>query len=250
MTVDSLSSEAIVVFAKSASVGQVKTRLSPEVSPEFAVELYRAFVADVTETVDETAARRGTWSKVLAFAGDRSDAIPLELRERGYVVVDQGEGDLGTRLEGVCQGLAEAGVERVVIIGTDSPTLHGEHLELAFDMLDTKDVVWGPSFDGGYYLIGLRLSLDDTSAHRVVFKDIDWSTSRVLSQSWRRVCDASLLCDLLGFWYDVDTIADVEMLEFHLLHYLAERRPALAQHTARLLSQRVLWAGNLDRNST
>ena len=45
--------------------------------------------------------------------------------------------------------------EKVLIIGTDCPTLSPDLLREAFVKLNKHDLVVGPATDGGYYLIGL-----------------------------------------------------------------------------------------------
>jgi rSAM/selenodomain-associated transferase 1 len=229
--------DVIIVFAKAALPGRVKTRLSPALIPEQAAALYRAFVEDIALTLTQLADESPRpLRRVLAFSGPDDDEICSSMRAKGFDVIEQGEGDLGARLRRVCAACFAEGAQRLVIVGTDSPTLHVEYLELAFELLGQKDVVWGPSFDGGYYLVGLRSGGSAQGApHEHIFEGIEWSTERVLSQSWRRAEAASLLCDLLGFWYDVDTIEDVEALKFHLLHYLAKQQPDLAPNTAAFL---------------
>lgn len=229
--------EVIIVFAKSAVPGRVKTRLTPALTPAQAAGLYRVFVEDIALTLGRLAEESPRpIRRVLAFSGPDDDEICRSMRARGFEVIDQGEGDLGARLRRVCAECFAEGARRIVIVGTDSPTLHVEHIELAFELLLQKDVVWGPSFDGGYYLVGLKGGASSKEApHEHIFEGIDWSTERVLSQSWRRAEAASLLCDLLGFWYDVDTIEDVDRLEFHLLHYLVKHQPELAPNTAAFL---------------
>ncbi|MFU8804743.1 MAG: TIGR04282 family arsenosugar biosynthesis glycosyltransferase, partial [Bradymonadaceae bacterium] len=175
MSSEKSNEDVIVVFAKSAVPGRVKTRLTPALKEEQAAALYRAFVEDVAATVNEAAAS-GKARRVLAFAGPEDDEICRVLAGQGFEVMDQGDGDLGRRLERICESVAAGGARRVVIIGTDSPTLHAEHLGLAFDLLGRHDVVWGPSSDGGYYLVGLNVGDGDTAPHRHIFQNIDWST--------------------------------------------------------------------------
>ena len=42
------------------------------------------------------------------------------------------------------------------MIGTDAPGVDQKRVEQAFDSLDASDVVFGPTSDGGYYLLGLN----------------------------------------------------------------------------------------------
>ncbi|MBA2662963.1 MAG: TIGR04282 family arsenosugar biosynthesis glycosyltransferase [Bradymonadaceae bacterium] len=233
--------DVVIVFAKVPIAGEVKTRLTPPLSEAQAAALYTAFMADTALTV----ARYGAQSsrplvKVVAVAGDSvaasAHAAFAPFVDAGFVFLDQGEGNLGERLRRISGLCLEQGAARVVVIGTDSPTLHVDHIEFAFTLLSAHDVVLGPSFDGGYYLIGLRqMVVDGPVAHEVVFENIAWSTGDVLAQTWERCKSASLLCELMGFWYDVDTFEDVKMLRFHLLKYLKERDSELAPNTVQLL---------------
>ena len=44
----------------------------------------------------------------------------------------------------------------VLIIGSDIPNVGQAHITAAFDALRRNDVVFGPSNDGGYWLVGMR----------------------------------------------------------------------------------------------
>lgn len=47
------------------------------------------------------------------------------------------------------------GAEKVIIIGTDTPTLERQLICQAFGLLDQSHIVIGPTGDGGYYLLGI-----------------------------------------------------------------------------------------------
>jgi len=63
--------------------------------------------------------------------------------------------------------------------------------------------VVGPAEDGGYYLIGQR------ACHPELFRNIEWGTDRVLSQTVIRAKEAGLDVVQLAPWADVDTHADI-----------------------------------------
>ena len=48
------------------------------------------------------------------------------------------------------------GAERVVLVGSDSPSLPAAYIDEGLALLREKEVVLGPSTDGGYYLVGRR----------------------------------------------------------------------------------------------
>ncbi len=228
---------AVMVFAKEPAPGRVKTRLSPAVSPEDACALYEAFLQDVLEMVERFGDEHRGVQPWLAWSGSLEASAVRGAVDQGFRVHPQGDGDLGDRMKRGVAAVREAGGDRVIILGTDSPTLSKEHLSTALLLLRDRQVVFGPSFDGGYYLLGLDLGGDERP-EEVIFEGISWSTPAVMEESWARAQEAGLLCELLGFWYDVDTVEDLKTLRFHLVDYLAERDPQIARHTGQLLASR------------
>ncbi len=127
----------------------------------------------------------------------------------GCRLFQQREDDLGGRMANAF-GLAFAeGYQAAVIIGTDSPDLPLSFIAAAFRKLEqtSVDAVYGPSEDGGYYLLGLKRFYDE------LFRDIPWSSDGVLEKSLARAVGAGIRTDLLPSWYDVDTAADLQRPE-------------------------------------
>lgn len=229
-----------VVMAKPSEPGHAKTRLADAIGEQEAANLYSAFLEDTARTLDD-ASIPGTseLGLVLAHEGEPDHESYEPFREYDFHAVPQGEGDLGDKLSRVVEYCFEHGAQRTVVVGSDSPTLLDRHLAETFERLRGNDVVLGPSFDGGYYLVGLR------SADVAIFDDIDWSTNRVLAQTLRRAKSRALLCELIEFWYDIDTFEDLERLQFHLLEYLSRREHSVAPETSRIL-RRLEEQGVLD----
>jgi len=67
----------------------------------------------------------------------------------------------------------------VVIVGSDIPDIRAHHVEQAFHALGDHDAVFGPSADGGYWLVGLRRSpcIPD------IFQGVRWSTAFTLADT-------------------------------------------------------------------
>ena len=65
----------------------------------------------------------------------------------------QGAGNLGDRM---ARCFSRFGHDPVLIIGSDIPDVGQAHIAAAFDALRRNDVVFGPSNDGGYWLVGMR----------------------------------------------------------------------------------------------
>jgi uncharacterized protein len=115
----------------------------------------------------------------------------------------QSAGDLGQRLTAaVDEAFREAA--RVVVIGSDCPELTTEILVDAFAGLRTHDLVIGPAHDGGYYLIGLRVSRPE------LFRGIDWGGEQVFKQTMNAARALGLSVMKLPRLHDVDRPEDLQ----------------------------------------
>jgi rSAM/selenodomain-associated transferase 1 len=203
----------------------VKTRLASATSPEWAARVAEAFLLDFLDKIAGLDVR-----KVLAFAPASERAYFLPATEGRFELTPQVEGDLGQRMAHFFAEQFQK-AERVVLVGTDAPTLPLPYSEQAFRELDHADVVLGPATDGGYYLIALKRRGESGVAP--IFNGIAWSGPTVLAETVARLEAAKLRLALLPPWYDVDTLEDWQMLRGHLAALrLAGQDPGLARVAA------------------
>ena len=200
----------LVLFARPAREGQVKTRMAAELGPARALELYTAFLRDSIEILR----RVSPWGVRASIAW--SEAIPEEeiaaLGENldGIEILRQEGVDLGQRMSSCFADLLSRGHDRVVIIGADTPSLPVEIVGRAFELLRDQDLVFGPSTDGGYYLIGARAIVPE------IFRGIPWGTDRVLEETLKLLKILGMSRVLLPPWSDIDTGADLASLRASL----------------------------------
>ena len=199
-------------MARDPLAGGVKTRLQPRLSAGRAAELYTAFLRDGAGALAASKARM----KIVAVAPPEGVPSVRALLGGGAGLSFEGQpaGSLGERLEALCRRAAGAGCGRVVLLGSDSPTLPSSAIDEALQRLLAADVVIGPSVDGGYYLIGLRAEALPAAAP-ALFRGIDWGTGRVLEQTLSAL-PAGLRLSLMAPWYDVDEPQDAAFLRAHL----------------------------------
>ncbi|MFL5342343.1 MAG: TIGR04282 family arsenosugar biosynthesis glycosyltransferase [Gemmataceae bacterium] len=203
-----LADSVLGLFAKWPAPGQVKTRLAAETSPEFASAVAAAFLEDSIERLAAIPARR-----VLAYSP--VDALPrfaAVVRDR-FELVPQCSGDLGTRMTDFFRDRFAEGAQRVVLLGTDSPTLPLGNVTMAFHSLGSADVVIAPATDGGFCLVGVTPNMPP------LFAGVKFSRADVLTQTLANLAGAKL--SLLYPWYDIDTHDDWLMLRGHLAAYRA-----------------------------
>lgn len=198
---------ALAVMTKAPRAGQVKTRLTPPLTPQEAATLNNCFLRDTTAAIASTthmARARGIAVYTPAGAeGDYAGIVPEEfelLPQRGNAFAD--------RLVFAIEDLLSLGFESVCLINSDSPTLPTRAFVEAARILSRPEdrVVLGPSADGGYYLIGLK------KLHRSLFENITWSTEHVLAQTLERAQESALEVQFLPAWYDVDDRASLQRL--------------------------------------
>lgn len=201
----------VIVFAKNPIPNAVKTRLVPPFSPEQAATLYTAFLTDWCETLAELS------NVDLVIAYTPADAQPdlQTLIGDDAIYIRQVGMDLGKRLTSATQWAAEHGYTKILLVGSDSPTLPISYISQALTLLDSRNSVIGPSTDGGYYLIGFSVeTLATTVPH--VFEEIAWSTAEVFQQTVRRIHSVEATLGLLPPWYDIDTAEDLAFLHAHI----------------------------------
>jgi rSAM/selenodomain-associated transferase 1 len=196
------------IFVKVPLPGEVKTRLVPPLTENQACRLYTAFVRDLSDRIGRLKKLRRTVFCSGAEPSEISDIITTD-----YNITPQIGTTLGDRLSSAFHELLDGENRKAIIIGSDSPDLPVQYIKRAYIKLKHKDVVLGPSMDGGYYLIGLK------SPEPRLFKDVDWSGRRVLEQTLQRVHELGLSLSMIPLWYGVDTFD-----ELCLLHSLVHAR--------------------------
>lgn len=186
------SSRILGVFAKEPVSGQVKTRLSPPLSPDQAAELYQI---SLRETVDKMA--DGDFDLTVCYAGDENY---FRRTFPGKTLYKQEGGDLGERMSNALQHFFRQGYQQAVLVGSDSPDLPLDLVEQAFAALDWQPLVMAPAHDGGYVLIG------ESCHFPRLFENISWSSAEVLSQT-RQIAEATgIEYRLLPAWDDLDDL--------------------------------------------
>lgn len=189
---------ALGVFAKEPLPGTVKTRLSPPLTFEEAASLYRA---SLEETVAQMAG--AGLAVTLFYSGSEKyfcEAFPGMDREPQRGV------NLGERMENALTLLLSKGMSSAALIGTDSPDLPPSLVKEAFEALRNEEFVTIPALDGGYVLVGERRHVPE------LFKDMPWSTDRVLEETRRRANLCGVKYRELRAWEDVDDLSSLQRL--------------------------------------
>ena len=195
-----MNQDALILFLRYPERGAVKTRLAGMLGAELTYKLYQCFLADLSVMVREVRAE-----KVIVYEGPQEAVFP---DFSGIGLIRQRGSDMGDRMFCALSDVFVRGFERCVLIGSDSPDLPGEIIDKAFESLETNGAVIGPTFDGGYYLIGFSRNILSGQ----VFENIRWSTERVFPETMQRFRDNDISVHVLPRVRDMDTLEDIQAL--------------------------------------
>ena len=194
----------ILIFLKYPEPGRVKSRLGKTIGNEEAAAVYRTLVDRVLETVSRCPAEEVR----VMFDPPEAESITREwLGETAeeWTFIPQVTGDLGARLSAGFIDAFNHGASAVAAIGTDCIEISEQTFEQTWKELeiDGDRAVFGPTFDGGYYLIGLNSHCD------AVFQGIPWSAENTLAASIAAADTAGLTVSLLEQLSDIDHEEDL-----------------------------------------
>jgi len=214
----------LVVMAKAPRPGMVKTRLAQTLSTE-AVTVFYCCLLDDTLALARSLNLGDVEVAVMCPESDVDELAQLAGSDVS-VVAQKGEG-LAAGLTSVFAHFSENGQRRTIAFNSDSPHLPASVLERAFEALATCDVVVGPTYDGGYYLVGAK------AAHPGLFNGDGMGTSNALDTLLERVRSLGLSVSLADPFYDIDVMSDLIRLDTEL----RQQSPPRAPRTAAWLEQ-------------
>ena len=189
------------VLAKHWSPGMVKTRLVPCCGEHKAAALHQLFLTTTLRRFASVADRR-----VLNFTPEEYRAnFAVLANDHWDLLLQKGE-DLGARIANYFQEAFASGQQQVLLIGADTPHLPRVMIEQAFDVLGHHELVFVPSDDGGYCLIGASRPVEP------LMLNIEWGSSRVWEQTQKKLDDLKWSVSLLPSWYDIDREEDLTRL--------------------------------------
>jgi rSAM/selenodomain-associated transferase 1 len=201
--------ERVLVFSRYPEPGQCKTRLIPALGATGAARLQQKMTEHVVGAARQLQQVRSVSISVYYSGGNRAAVRRWLGVQECYA---QRGGDIGARMKDAFASAFELQAGLALLVGSDIPGIRSEHLEQAFDALHDHEVVLGPTFDGGYYLVGM---IAERSAELLplLFEDIAWSTPGVYRETAERLGDRGIRFARLPVLQDIDNPADLTLLE-------------------------------------
>ncbi len=210
----------LAIMAKAPRPGHVKTRLLENYDSQQVLSLYRSFVEDTLVTATHLPDAQVA---VVCPAGD-GEALREWLPD--VHIAEQAGRGLADGLSSTFALFSEQGFSQIVALNSDTPHLPADALRHAFALLCTKDLVIGPTLDGGYYLVGA------SAAHPSLFDASALGTGAARAALVDRARELKLSVGLTEPCYDVDVREDLQRLKTELC-----ANPERAPRTAMWLAQ-------------
>ena len=183
--------KAIILFTKNPELGKVKTRLAKTIGNEKALHIYKKLLVHTQEIVTPVQADKFVFYSDFITKDDQWDTASFHKK------VQYGT-DLGTKMANAFQEIFKLGYQSVCIIGSDCYELNTQGIEEAFSALEKNDTVIGPTFDGGYYLLGMN------AYQEALFQDKTWSTDSVYTDTIRDFKNLRLS------YFDLEKLSDID----------------------------------------
>ena len=184
----------VLVFCKNQIIGKVKTRLALSIGQKKAFLIYSELVNKTATVVNSLSSEVHIYYSDYIEENDNFDSPKIKK------FIQKGN-NLGDRMINALN-ISFKNFSPIVIIGSDLWELEISDIMDAFGILKKKNIVIGPSTDGGYYLIGMNYL--DTK----IFENKNWGQQSVLNETIRDIDDITNI-HLLDEKTDIDTYDDL-----------------------------------------
>ena len=204
----------IVLMTRWHSIYRCKSRLAKEIGALKAAKIQEKLTQHTIKVATEIQ-KAGIADVKIAINGIGIQAAKRwALINKIQKVAIQGPGNLGTKMKRqFLKTYAEKTISHqfpssILLIGTDLPSISPLDLNQAIQLLNHKEMVLGPSNDGGYWLIGLSGKLLNPLCSWP-FSGINWGTDAVLKKTITLASLNQIDFELLQLKNDIDNINDL-----------------------------------------
>lgn len=195
-----MNDKALIIFTRVPVPGYTKTRLMPYFTPKQCAGLHRCFLQDIAGVCQKAEA-----DVFVCYTQERpgNNILFHIFGECAGYFPQEGE-NLGQRMYRAIEYVLKKGYQACILIGTDVPEVKHTDICQAFEILETKDIVFGPTADGGYYLVGMK------TAKKEVFEKQTYGHGSVLYNTMCGLEKKNLSVGLGKKHFDIDTREDIE----------------------------------------
>jgi glycosyltransferase A (GT-A) superfamily protein (DUF2064 family) len=180
--------------------------------------LHQAFIADTLANVlemkgidfhlfygDKPETKKAV-NTILNYLAKRLRGKREALLSGGMKVTSLSSERWGEKMETVFKQCFDDGYKHVLLIGSRTPTLKENLLQMALKLLKKSDAVFGPTVEGRYYLIGM------SDKYHVELASYDWTSPNIYAQVANDFRAQGLSWSEMEIWYAIEHPEDLEYL--------------------------------------
>lgn len=218
---DQLSAEDVSFLHQAFVADSIHNALS---IPDIDIKLYYSPHEKTRKSVDT----------ILEYLKGRvSDKKKLALDNGRLETAELSPGRWGVKMEESFKRCFAQGYKEVLFIGSRTPTLTREMLSNAVRVLSRKDIVFGPTVEGRYYLIGF------SGGCQLSLSKFRWRESDIYSQVSDYIDSQGLSWEETEIWYVVERPENLEYLVRDINQYRMVGDEDTARETEKVL-ERIL----------
>ncbi|SDK75621.1 TIGR04282 family arsenosugar biosynthesis glycosyltransferase [Natronincola ferrireducens] len=196
--------KALILMTRIPIPGKTKTRLMEILSGKQCADIHRCFLLDLFYVFSMLEKDIDIF---LTYTPDDAIQIIDNILPKDIACFPQKGTKLGEKMANAIEELLRKGYKKVLLMGSDIPEIQPQHIQEAYSVLENNDICLGPTFDGGYYLVGMK------KIHREIFNDsLKWGNKSVLEGTIDIINGLGLQVGLIEKHRDIDTKEDLAAL--------------------------------------
>lgn len=195
---DKAGKEAVLLFTRAPIPGKTKTRLQKLLTPEECAGLHTRFLMDLKICCEQTGV-----DYFVFLTPEGEDEKIAEIFGYNVKCLPQRGDSLGMRMHNAISEALSMGYGACVLMGADIPEMRPRDIMAAFAILKDRDVVLGPTLDGGYCLVGMK------EPCAAVFQNQTYGCGSVLENTTAAIESAGLTCGFIQAHGDIDEPEDI-----------------------------------------
>lgn len=155
-----MSKNGLIIFTRIPESGKTKTRLQSKLSKEECANLHKCFLKDIYDIF----LNLNDIDIIICHTEEGDLNILKNIFYKENLYIKQYGNNLNEKMYNAIKEVLSLKYDKCVLIGTDIPEINKDDIINAFNLLKNNDFVFGASYDGGYYLVGMK------EANDIIFK--------------------------------------------------------------------------------
>lgn len=155
-----MSKNGLIIFTRIPEAGKTKTRLQSKLSKEECANLHKCFLKDIYDIF----VNLNDIDIIICHTEEGDLNILKNIFYKENLYIKQYGNNLNEKMYNAIKEVLSLKYDKCVLIGTDIPEINKDDIINAFNLLKNNDFVFGASYDGGYYLVGMK------EANDIIFK--------------------------------------------------------------------------------